>query len=491
MSNIPETVNVRRKGTTIGEIARQYGISVEQLKQLNPRIFANAKDTKGRTRTADGHWIYIHDTIRLRPSAAADTTTEHSSGNPDRPGDARKTVEKLLRQQSASESDTAGTALPPVEANKGMSAATATPSPPTMPPAANSSEQSTPLPLGPLPAAGKTATAAVSPPAASQPRQADLEEQFHPKLHELRAAIDKFLVSSREENVGEAETARKQAKALYTEAAKLVGQMDRKQQLAYRQVLGDFEDKLQYHGAMTREEILLVREATMPKRNTTEPASNHSASANQTAQSGLPTGNGPGATNPPAAAVAKDPEQAAKQKIRAQLAGQLPQMDGGTVKRLSPDVMRDASSEQRATMLVKLLDHWWVGDDSKKSAADLTIASSVAGDLEDTFLALDQAKRGKGVELLVGKLAGADRRRVIWEIFGVWEGKPQLSDRYLARIAGYLKKDDIRTMLRSEEGSKLLPLLPPTVKEQFAKILSGGWLGKSAEDKALLAQLTQ
>ena len=63
----PETVTVKQ-GDTLSALASKHGMTVAQLKQLNPALFQDGKDSQGHQRGADGRLIYANDVIRLRPA---------------------------------------------------------------------------------------------------------------------------------------------------------------------------------------------------------------------------------------------------------------------------------------------------------------------------------------------------------------------------------------------------------------------------------------
>jgi hypothetical protein len=73
-SGIPETVKIK-SGDTLGNLVAKYQVTYDKLKELNPEIFKEGKDAKGRKRAEDGHWIYPGDVIRLR----AETATKPAS----------------------------------------------------------------------------------------------------------------------------------------------------------------------------------------------------------------------------------------------------------------------------------------------------------------------------------------------------------------------------------------------------------------------------
>jgi Ca2+-binding EF-hand superfamily protein len=71
---IPETVSIK-SGDTLGKLVAKYQITYDKLKELNPEIFQEGQDAKGRKRSGDGHWIYPGDVIRLRTASATPPAT--------------------------------------------------------------------------------------------------------------------------------------------------------------------------------------------------------------------------------------------------------------------------------------------------------------------------------------------------------------------------------------------------------------------------------
>ncbi len=62
---------VVKSGDTLTSIAKRNNVSLAQLRELNPQLFKDGKDSAGRKRAADGHWIYPGDKVRVRPAATA------------------------------------------------------------------------------------------------------------------------------------------------------------------------------------------------------------------------------------------------------------------------------------------------------------------------------------------------------------------------------------------------------------------------------------
>lgn len=78
---IPETVTIK-SGDTLGQLVAKYQVSYEKLKELNPEIFKDGPDAKGKKRAADGHWVYPGDTIRLRIATASTPTPAPETAQP-------------------------------------------------------------------------------------------------------------------------------------------------------------------------------------------------------------------------------------------------------------------------------------------------------------------------------------------------------------------------------------------------------------------------
>ncbi|HEY9857373.1 MAG TPA: LysM peptidoglycan-binding domain-containing protein [Stenomitos sp.] len=104
-------------GDTLGRIARENGVTIQDLKAANPEIFQNGKDSSGHRRTAGGDLIYPGDTIKIpskepakpaeTPEAKAakdaiDTATKGVSpdrptgGSPDRLDEQRQSDQKAV-----------------------------------------------------------------------------------------------------------------------------------------------------------------------------------------------------------------------------------------------------------------------------------------------------------------------------------------------------------------------------------------------------------
>lgn len=77
-SGVPETIKIK-SGDTLGNLVAKYQVSYDKLKELNPEIFKEGKDAKGRKRAEDGHWVYPGDVIRLRAESATKPSTTPSS----------------------------------------------------------------------------------------------------------------------------------------------------------------------------------------------------------------------------------------------------------------------------------------------------------------------------------------------------------------------------------------------------------------------------
>lgn len=60
----PETYTVVKGDTLIG-IAKKLGVDYADLKEANPQFYFDGKDSAGRKRESDGHWIYPGDKVNI------------------------------------------------------------------------------------------------------------------------------------------------------------------------------------------------------------------------------------------------------------------------------------------------------------------------------------------------------------------------------------------------------------------------------------------
>jgi uncharacterized protein (DUF305 family) len=91
-ADLPTEITVKG-GDTLGAIAAKNGVTLAQLKELNPHLFQDGKDVGGKRRAADGHWIYPGDKVKLRPEAPAPASTSSTSETaPTKPADDSATV---------------------------------------------------------------------------------------------------------------------------------------------------------------------------------------------------------------------------------------------------------------------------------------------------------------------------------------------------------------------------------------------------------------
>lgn len=67
-----------RAGDTMNKIAKANGVTMADLKEANPELFKNGKDSQGKTRTAGGDLIYPGDKIKI--------PTKPKPGEGDKPG---------------------------------------------------------------------------------------------------------------------------------------------------------------------------------------------------------------------------------------------------------------------------------------------------------------------------------------------------------------------------------------------------------------------
>jgi LysM repeat protein len=75
---LPSRPIVVKSGDTIGSIARDAKVSVDDLKSANPDIFKDGRDAAGRARKASGGLIYPGDVIKV---AAAPTSVPPEAVN--------------------------------------------------------------------------------------------------------------------------------------------------------------------------------------------------------------------------------------------------------------------------------------------------------------------------------------------------------------------------------------------------------------------------
>lgn len=97
-------------GNTLNKIARENGVTLDDLKAANPDIFKSGKDANGRQRTAGGDLIYPGDQIKIPAketpeikAAKADVDRLAGGVSPDRPtgGSPDRLAEQQQRDQTA------------------------------------------------------------------------------------------------------------------------------------------------------------------------------------------------------------------------------------------------------------------------------------------------------------------------------------------------------------------------------------------------------
>ncbi len=371
--------------------------------------------------------------------------------------------------------DDAKAKAPPMQEGKGGSA---------QPP------NGTVLPVGPLPQGQQPVSPQAQAPLATP--QA-ITDQFGMQRQLFQKAIEDYVNLSTNGDQAGAEQARARAKAAYTEAAKLVGQMDTNTKPSYNKLLDDFEDKLQYYHVAAIAEMDPIRKAA----KLTPSASTAWAPDNQKAGSAVPDVSkikaaGDGAKPADAQAQSDEPKNEDERKLRTQLSQMLPKMNAGQITKLPFDSVKGASNDQRGFMLKELLDHWWVGGDKKKYAADVIEIAAGEGKIDQTLREFDGQMKGGGIKKLFSKLKGADEIRTAKNIFWDLKDINRPSADVLVAVAGEMDKDSIRAVLTAygfSPQSDWFKRVPPEVKSQWAKSLGGGWFGKSSQDGAMIQAL--
>lgn len=359
---------------------------------------------------------------------------------------------------------------------------------------AATSPNGTPLPVGPLPQGQQPIGPQAQPSAqAPLPTPQALTDQFGMQRQLFLKAIEDYVNASTNGDQAGAEQARARAKAAYTEAAKLVGQMDANTKPSYNKLLDDFEDKLQYYKVASIAEMDPVRKAA----KLTPSASTAWAPDNQKPGSPVPEVSKIRPSSQPAdsqaqAAQSDEPKNEDERKLRTQLAQMLPKMNAGQVAKLPYESVKGASNDQRGYMLKELLDHWWVGGDKKKYAADIIEIASGEGKLDMTLRSFDQQMNGGGIKKLFSKLKGEDEIRTAKNIFWDLKDINRPGADLLLAVANEMDKDAIRAVLTAyghSSQSDWFKRVPPEVKAVWAKKLDSGWFGKSSQDAAMIQAL--
>ncbi len=86
-TSAPQSITVK-PGDTLSKIARQNNVSLEEIKQANPELFKDGKDSAGKTRSAGGNLIYPGDKVVLpqkAPAKTEETKTEEAKKEEPKP----------------------------------------------------------------------------------------------------------------------------------------------------------------------------------------------------------------------------------------------------------------------------------------------------------------------------------------------------------------------------------------------------------------------
>lgn len=167
----PESVIVR-PGDTLGNIAARYKIPLSELKELNPDLFAEGRDAKGRRRAGNGHWIYPGDQVRLR-STASQASSESST---------EALAAQVRAARLAASQPTSEPTVKPEPTTPAPEATTPASEPVAEVPAEPAaSEPLAEVPTEPTPAPEATMTPAVEPPAPPVTEQAPVAAAEPPK----------------------------------------------------------------------------------------------------------------------------------------------------------------------------------------------------------------------------------------------------------------------------------------------------------------------
>lgn len=81
-----KTVTVK-PGDTLSKIARDNGVTLAELKEANPHLFKDGKDSAGKTRSAGGNLIYPGDQVKIpqKPKAEEPQKTEEAENDGAKP----------------------------------------------------------------------------------------------------------------------------------------------------------------------------------------------------------------------------------------------------------------------------------------------------------------------------------------------------------------------------------------------------------------------
>lgn len=102
-----KTITVKA-GDTLSKIARENGVSLADLKEANPHLFKDGKDSGGKTRSAGGNLIYPGDQVKI-PQKPAETgaTEKKDEAKTETPKDSEKAkeTEKPKETEKSKESE--------------------------------------------------------------------------------------------------------------------------------------------------------------------------------------------------------------------------------------------------------------------------------------------------------------------------------------------------------------------------------------------------
>ncbi|MNK69653.1 LysM domain protein [compost metagenome] len=107
-----KTVTVK-PGDTLSKIARENGVTLNQLKEANPNLFKDGKDSGGKTRSAGGNLIYPGDQVQIpqkpSPTASDKTSETEKTEKKDKAEETKKPEEtgKTEKQDKPKESEKA------------------------------------------------------------------------------------------------------------------------------------------------------------------------------------------------------------------------------------------------------------------------------------------------------------------------------------------------------------------------------------------------
>jgi len=96
-----KTISVKA-GDTLSKIARENGVSLADLKEANPHLFKDGKDSGGKTRSAGGNLIYPGDQVKIpqKPAETGATETKEAEKT-----ETSKETEKTKESESTKETE--------------------------------------------------------------------------------------------------------------------------------------------------------------------------------------------------------------------------------------------------------------------------------------------------------------------------------------------------------------------------------------------------